>query len=50
MSAQDFGLYVAAAVGLFVFLAVTVLVLTLLERKALARIQMRMFPMRVGFH
>ena len=50
MSAQDFGLYVAAAVGLFVFLAVTVLVLTWLERKALARIQMRMGPMRVGFH
>ena len=50
MSAQDFGLYVAAAVGLFVFLSVTVLVLTWLERKALARIQMRMGPMRVGFH
>jgi NADH-quinone oxidoreductase subunit H len=50
VSAREFGLYVAAAVGLFVFLAVTVLVLTWLERKALARIQMRMGPMRVGFH
>lgn len=36
--------------GLFVFLSVTVLILTWLERKALARIHMRMGPMRVGFH
>ena len=50
MSVQDFGLYAAAAFGLFVFLSVTVLTLTWLERKALARIQMRMGPMRVGFH
>lgn len=34
--------------ALFVFLAVTVLVLTWLERKTLGRIQMRMGPMRVG--
>lgn len=39
-----------AAVGLLVFLSVMVLVLTWIERKALARIQMRMGPMRVGFH
>ena len=35
-------------VALFVFLSVMVLVLTWLERKTLARIQMRMGPMRVG--
>ena len=39
-----------AAVGLLVFLSVMVLVLTWIERKALARIQMRMGRMRVGFH
>jgi len=50
VSIQDFGLYSAAAAGLFAFLSVTVLILTWLERKALARIQMRMGPMRVGFH
>ena len=45
------GVYVAlGALGLFIFLSVSVLVLTWLERKALARIQMRMGPMRVGFH
>ena len=38
------------ALALLVFLSVMVLVLTWLERKALARIQMRMGPMRVGFH
>ena len=36
------------ALGVFVFLSATVLVLTWLERKTLARIQMRMGPMRVG--
>ena len=41
---------VIGAAALFVFLSVMVLVLTWLERKALARIQMRMGPMRVGFH
>ena len=45
------GIYLAlGALGLFVFLSVMVLVLTWLERKALARIQQRMGPMRVGFH
>ena len=41
---------ILGAAALFVFLSVMVLVLTWLERKALARIQMRMGPMRVGFH
>ena len=45
------GIYVAlGALGLFVFLSVSVLFLTWLERKTLARIQMRMGPMVVGFH
>jgi NADH-quinone oxidoreductase subunit H len=38
------------ALGLFVFLSVMVLAQTWVERKALARIQMRMGPMVVGFH
>ncbi len=38
------------AAVLLLFLSVMVLALTWLERKALARIQMRMGPMRVGFH
>ena len=42
--------YALGALGLMVFLSVTVLILTWIERKALARIQMRMGPMRVGFH
>ncbi len=42
--------YGLGTLALFVFLAVTVLVLTWVERKVLARIQMRMGPMRVGFH
>jgi NADH-quinone oxidoreductase subunit H len=42
--------YALGALALFVFLSFTVLVLTWVERKALARIQMRMGPMRVGFH
>ena len=42
--------YALGALGLMVFLSVTVLVLTWIERKSLARIQMRMGPMRVGFH
>jgi len=40
--------YAAGALALFVFLAVTVMVLTWLERKSLGRIQMRMGPMMVG--
>ncbi len=43
-------LYTIGALVLFSFLSVTVLFLTWLERKALARFQMRMGPMRVGFH
>ena len=50
MSLSDVGLYGLGALALFAFLSVTVLVLVWLERKALARIQMRMGPMRVGFH
>ena len=42
--------YGAAAAALLVSLSLIVLVLTWAERKALARIQMRMGPMRVGFH
>ena len=45
------GIYIViSAAALFAFLSVMVLLLTWLERKALARIQMRMGPMRVGFH
>ena len=45
------GMYIViGAAALLVFLSVMVLALTWLERKALARIQMRMGPMRVGFH
>ena len=44
------GVYFAlGGMGLFVFLSVIVLILTWGERKALARIHMRMGPMRVGF-
>ena len=50
MSILPFVYIALGAVALFVFLSVMVLVLTWLERKALARIQMRMGPMRVGFH
>ena len=42
--------YALGAMALFGFLSVMVLVLTWGERKVLARIQMRMGPMRVGFH
>ncbi|MCH8868744.1 MAG: NADH-quinone oxidoreductase subunit NuoH [Chloroflexi bacterium] len=45
------GIYLfLGAVGLFVFLSVMVLAQTWVERKTLARIQMRMGPMVVGFH
>ena len=43
-------IYGLGALALLVFLSVMVLALTWLERKALARIQMRMGPMRVGFY
>ena len=46
----DITKYSLGAFILFTFLSVMVLALTWLERKALARIQMRMGPMRVGFH
>ena len=42
--------YTLGAAALFGFLSFIVLILTWAERKALARIQMRMGPMRVGFH
>ncbi len=42
--------YALGGVALLIFLAAIVLILTWAERKALARIQMRMGPMRVGFH
>ena len=50
MSLTEVFLYGLAALALLAFLSVMVLVLTWAERKALARIQMRMGPMRVGFH
>lgn len=50
MSAIQGVIYALGALGLLVFLSFTVLTLTWLERKTLARIQMRMGPMRVGFH
>ena len=50
MTALEGVFYALGAMALFVFLSVMVLVLTWGERKALARIQMRMGPMRVGFH
>ena len=50
MSALEGLYYGLGGLGLLVFLSVMVLALTWLERKALARIQMRMGPMRVGFH
>ncbi len=42
--------YALGALALFVFLAVMVLAVTWVERKVLARIQMRMGPMRVGLY
>ena len=42
--------YILGATALLAFLSTIVLVLTWAERKALARIQMRMGPMRVGIH
>ncbi len=48
MTALEGLYYGLGALALFVFLSVVVLVLTWGERKALARIQMRLGPMRVG--
>ncbi len=42
--------YIVGAGLIFVFITLMVVALTWLERKSLARIQMRMGPMRVGFH
>ena len=50
MSLSQITLYALGGVALLTFLSLIVLVLTWAERKALARIQMRMGPMRVGFH
>ena len=50
MSAPQVVFYALGALALLVFLSTMVLTLTWIERKALARIQMRMGPMRVGFH
>ena len=48
--AQDLLIIVAQLFGLLTFLSVVVLSLVWLERKVLGRIQMRMGPMRVGYH
>ena len=50
MSLPDEVAHGLGGVALLAFLSATVLILTWLERKALARIQMRMGPMRVGPH
>ena len=50
MSASQVLIYALGIVALLGFLSLVVMVLTWAERKALARIQMRMGPMRVGFH
>ena len=49
MTVQQGIYYALGGLGIFVFLSVIVLILTWSERKALARIHMRMGPMRVGF-
>ncbi len=50
MSALQLVYYTLGALGLMTFLALTVMMLTYVERKFLARIQQRMGPMRVGPH
>ena len=50
MSALQVVYYTLGALGLMTFLALTVMMLTYIERKFLARIQQRMGPMRVGPH
>ncbi|MEE9199473.1 MAG: NADH-quinone oxidoreductase subunit NuoH [Dehalococcoidia bacterium] len=50
MSWTDVGLTILRVGALVGVITVVVLLLTYLERKALGRIQMRMGPMRTGFH
>jgi len=50
LSFEEGILYTLGALVLFAFLASMVLAVTWVERKVLARIQMRMGPMRVGLH
>ena len=50
MSASQVLIYTLGVGALLGFLSLVVMALTWAERKALARIQMRMGPMRVGFH
>ena len=50
MTWATIGWYILGALGLIIFLSITVMVLTWIERKFLARIQQRMGPMRVGPH
>ena len=50
MSALEVVYYTLGALGLMTFLALTVMMLTYVERKFLARIQQRLGPMRVGPH
>ena len=50
MTWTDVGLTILKTGALILFISVVVLLLTYLERKALGRIQMRMGPMRTGFH
>ena len=50
MTALEVVYYALGAAGLFMFLSITVVVLTYVERKFLGRLQQRMGPMRVGPH
>lgn len=50
MNSPEFFKYSLLTLALFLFLSITVLILTWMERKTLARIQMRLGPMHVGFH
>lgn len=50
MSLPQVAYYALGAAAMLALLSLAVLILTWAERKALARIQMRMGPMRVGFH
>ena len=50
MNSPEFFKYTLLTLALFLFLSITVLILTWMERKTLARIQMRLGPMHVGFH